>query len=69
MPNNQLPHAPWRTSSYTGQQGECVELRHQSGEVAVRDTKDRQGPVLTFAREAFAELIVNAKAGKPAFRL
>lgn len=38
----------WRTSSYTGGNGNCVEVRLAPHAVDVRDSKDRQGPVLTF---------------------
>ena len=43
--------ATWRKSSYSGGNGgECVEVNAQvqAGRVLVRDTKDRQGPVLRF---------------------
>ena len=38
----------WRTSSYTGTSGNCVEVAPATarGTVLVRDTKDREGPVL-----------------------
>ncbi len=36
----------WRTSSYTGTAGNCVEVALAAGSVLVRDTKDREGPVL-----------------------
>lgn len=41
----------WRTSSYSGGNGgACVEVaRNLPGIVAVRDSKDRTGPVLAFA--------------------
>ena len=38
----------WRKSSYSGSNGgECVEVATAEG-VLVRDTTDRNGPVLTF---------------------
>jgi hypothetical protein len=43
--------ATWRKSSYSGGNGgNCVEVNAQvqAGRVLVRDTKDRQGPVLRF---------------------
>jgi hypothetical protein len=38
----------WRVASYTGGQGNCVEVGKSAAKVAVRDTKDEKGPVLHF---------------------
>ena len=39
----------WRVATYTGGQGNCVEVGRSAAAVAVRDTKDREsGPVLHF---------------------
>jgi hypothetical protein len=39
----------WRVATYTGGQGNCVEVGRSAASVAVRDTKDRgSGPVLRF---------------------
>ena len=45
----------WRTSSYTGSTGNCVEVAPASagGTVLVRDTKDREGPVLAVPAAAW----------------
>jgi len=43
----------WRTSSYTGGQGNCVEVAPTAGTVLVRDTKDREGPMLAVPAAAF----------------
>jgi len=47
---DRLDAAQWRTSSYSGSNGgNCVEVaRNLPGLVAVRDSKDRNGPVLAF---------------------
>jgi hypothetical protein len=53
----------WRTASYSNGSGACVEVGRTAGNVAVRDTKDREGAVLAFTREAwtaFAGSIGNA---------
>lgn len=43
-----LPGAVWRKSARSGMNG-CVEVAFvDDGRVAVRDSKDRQGPALTF---------------------
>ena len=38
----------WRVASYTGGQGNCVEVGRSAAAIAVRDTKDEKGPVLQF---------------------
>ncbi|MFB4305858.1 DUF397 domain-containing protein [Actinomadura sp. GTD37] len=39
----------WRKSSYSGGQGgNCVEVAAQAPEIAVRDSKDPDGPTLAF---------------------
>jgi hypothetical protein len=49
----------WRVATYTGGQGNCVEVGSAATLIAVRDTKDRgNGPVLRFdpyAWHAFME--------------
>lgn len=37
----------WRTSSYSGGQGNCVEIANTPENIQVRDTKDRPGGALT----------------------
>ena len=42
--------AAWRKSSYSGANGNCVEVaRHVPDVVAVRDSKDPDGPELAFS--------------------
>ncbi len=44
----------WRKSSYSGSNGgECVEVASAEA-VLVRDTTDRNGPVLAFTVEAWS---------------
>ncbi|MFD0409962.1 DUF397 domain-containing protein [Kitasatospora sp. NPDC127116] len=47
----------WRKSSYSGGSStECVEIA-ETTEVFVRDSKDPQGPNLTFEREAWGDFV------------
>lgn len=55
----------WRKSSRSsGQGGQCVEVAGLSAVVAVRDSKDPDGPALGFSRPAFGTLMRQVKAGR-----
>ena len=43
----------WRTSSFSGNGGECVEVGQADDAVAVRDTKDRPGGALQLSASAW----------------
>ncbi|MFD8596460.1 DUF397 domain-containing protein [Kitasatospora sp. NPDC059646] len=54
----------WRKSSYSGGNGACVEIAVPgSASIAVRDSKDPQGPQLRFSRESWAAFAAAAGAG------
>lgn len=56
----------WRKSSYSGPSGgECIEVHdgHPSA-VPVRDSKDPDGPALTFTAEAWNAFVVAVRAGE-----
>ena len=46
-----LSRAQWTKSSYSGNSGNCVEVARLSTGVAVRDSKDPNGPVLIYTRD------------------
>jgi hypothetical protein len=54
--------ARWRSSSRSNTQGgECVEVADNlPGVVAVRDSKDRRGPVLTFTPAMWRAFVAGA---------
>ncbi|HUZ56481.1 MAG TPA: DUF397 domain-containing protein [Streptosporangiaceae bacterium] len=90
MTRNNLSHAAWRKSTYSGQAGNCVEvaalpgwsISSHSGQngacvevacnlsevVAVRDSKDREGPVLAFAPDEWRAFTAALKAGEHELR-
>lgn len=47
----------WRTSSYSGEQGNCVEVAPAAGTVLIRDTKDREGPALAVSPTAWRAFV------------
>ncbi|MFJ1935167.1 DUF397 domain-containing protein [Kitasatospora sp. NPDC088160] len=54
----------WRKSSYSAQASECVEAgRVVVGGMAVRDSKDPDGPALVFPADAWAAFVTGVKAG------
>ncbi|MGV9263186.1 Scr1 family TA system antitoxin-like transcriptional regulator [Kitasatospora sp. NPDC003701] len=62
------PPRDWKTSTYSqGDGGECVEVAANvaatEGVVPVRDSKDRQGPVLEPTTAAWAAFLAGVRAG------
>jgi hypothetical protein len=54
----------WRTSTYTGANGgNCVEVGHAGHLIAIRDTKDRGGPVLAISAAAWQQFVATVKPG------
>jgi hypothetical protein len=52
----------WRVASYTGGQGNCVEVGTSAAVIAVRDTKDMgNGPVLCFDPPVWREFTQRLK--------
>jgi hypothetical protein len=51
----------WRTSSYSGNGGHCVEIGHRPDDVLVRDTKDRPGGTLTIPRAPWQHLLAHVR--------
>lgn len=51
--DHDLSRAPWRKSSFSGNGGNCVEVATIGALVAVRDTTDRAGALLTFPAPAW----------------
>ncbi|WP_037906522.1 DUF397 domain-containing protein [Actinacidiphila yeochonensis] len=55
MTDNDL--TTWRKSSYSGGNGNCVEVAVLDGVVAMRDSKNPDGPTLQFTPAAFAAFL------------
>jgi hypothetical protein len=51
----------WRKSSFSGQNGSCVETASGNGVILVRDTTNRQGLTLTVPVEAWLSLVTSIK--------
>ncbi|GAA2424238.1 DUF397 domain-containing protein [Actinomadura vinacea] len=53
----------WRTSSHSGSNADCVEVASGDGGVAVRDSKNPDGPVLMCDGVQWAALLDAIKNG------
>jgi hypothetical protein len=53
--------ANWRKSARSNSQAECVEVGTTQQIVAVRDTKDRNGPALSFESDAWMSFVLDLK--------
>jgi hypothetical protein len=61
-----ISRATWRKSSWSGGNGNCVEVAgNLPGMVAVRDSKDPDGPVLAFSPAEWQMFTAGLKADEP----
>lgn len=54
----------WRKSSRSYSNGDCVEARRDAATVQMRDSKDREGPVLGFLPERWREFLEGIQLGE-----
>lgn len=54
----------WRRSSECSGADQCVEIAHTHDGIQLRDSKDPDGPVLTFTDAEWRAFTAGAKAGE-----
>jgi hypothetical protein len=66
MRANHIADVAWRKSSHSGAQGgNCVEVAElPTGEVALRNSRDPEGPALIYTRAEIAAFVAGAKDGE-----
>ncbi|WP_246570865.1 DUF397 domain-containing protein [Kineosporia corallincola] len=65
MRTDELANVAWIKSSRSGVNGNCVEVAFLGeGRVALRDSKDPQGPVLRFTRGEWTAFIQGVAEGE-----
>ncbi|MEC3973911.1 DUF397 domain-containing protein [Amycolatopsis sp. H20-H5] len=63
--DNELVHAHWRKSSYSGGGNDCVEIAFTGGQTAVRDSKDPAGGAFRLSPSGWLGLLDAVRAGGP----
>ena len=51
----------WRKSSYSNGQAECVEVARGGASVAIRDSKNPDGPRVTCADDVWSDFVASLK--------
>ena len=64
MSGPDLTPGGWRTSSRSAGEWNCVEVGGRGATVAVRDSKDRGGPVLLVDRAGWAAFLGGIRRGE-----
>lgn len=62
--NNEQNRLNWRKSSYSGANGDCVEVAESEGRIAVRHSKEPEQGTLLYTRSELAAFIQGCKAGE-----
>jgi hypothetical protein len=56
--------AQWKTSTRSGNSGNCVEVAETPDAIGVRDSKDRSGPTLVFTKAEWCAFIEGVRLGE-----
>ena len=55
----------WRKSSYSGGEGNCVEVCRDRSRILARDTENRAGAILRFSPDVWRKFTGQVKAQRP----
>jgi hypothetical protein len=64
MESIDLTSVQWQKSSYSSGNGQCVEIGPVSRAIAIRDSKDPEGPALLFTTEAWNAFLTSVTTGE-----
>lgn len=60
----EFPGVAWQKSSYSGNQGNCVEIGEFEGGYVIRNSRQPQGQVLRFTPAEMAAFVDGVKDGE-----
>jgi hypothetical protein len=63
MTNQRSGPLDWRKSSYSADTANCVEVAEVPGGRVVRDSKNPDGPILSYGIESWHEFIADVRLG------
>ena len=64
VPADSLPMVVWTKSSWSNPDGNCVEVATlPGGDIAVRNSRDPQGPALVYTPDEIKAFVRGAKTG------
>ncbi|MEU8542971.1 DUF397 domain-containing protein [Streptomyces sp. NPDC048717] len=65
IPANSLEGVNWVKSRHSKHEGDCVELATLSdGNIAMRNSRDKEGPALVYTRAEITAFVSGAKDGE-----
>jgi hypothetical protein len=64
LSGSDIPGSAWRKAQLSVNNGACVEVAPTSGMIAMRDSKDPSGPVLTYTRIEWSAFLDGVKKGE-----
>lgn len=54
----------WRKAQQSTNNGQCVEIASAVGKIAIRDSKDPDGPILVYTPAEFSAFLAGARNGE-----
>lgn len=54
----------WRTARRSVGNGACVEIAPARGQIFVRDSKNQDGPVVSYSARSWRQFVTNAKTDR-----
>jgi len=54
----------WLKAQSSTNNGQCVEIASTAGKVAIRDSKDPDGPILVYTSREFSAFLEGARSGE-----